>query len=101
LKAGLWVRRARLAIVAPDPRHSRRSQADFPLIGLSEFGQPPLSVIRPGGWTCDLDSETVEIRQRNSAVGQRHDRRSGSVWLRTRRGKGPCDNAKTITRQRI
>src|SRR3954447_15356741 len=43
LKAGLCVRRARLAIVAPDLRHSRRSQADFPLIGLSEFGQPPLS----------------------------------------------------------
>jgi hypothetical protein len=42
LKAGLWVRRTRLAIVAPDPRHSRRSQADFPLIGPSEFGQPPL-----------------------------------------------------------
>src|SRR5271154_1699015 len=42
LKAGLCVRRARLAIVAPDQRHSRRSQADFPLIGLSEFGQPPL-----------------------------------------------------------
>src|SRR5271170_7958515 len=42
LKAGLWVRRARLAIVAPDPQHSRRSQADFPLIGLSEFARPPL-----------------------------------------------------------
>src|ERR1700712_4977590 len=42
LKAGLCIRRARLAIVAPDLRHSRRSQADFPLIGLSEFGQPPL-----------------------------------------------------------
>jgi hypothetical protein len=24
-------------------RHSRRSQADFPLIGLSEFAQPPLA----------------------------------------------------------
>src|SRR5689334_12925228 len=43
LKAGLCVRRARLAIVTPDMRHSRRSQADFPLIGLSEFAQPPLS----------------------------------------------------------
>jgi hypothetical protein len=42
LKAGLCVRRARLAIVAPDLRHSRRSQADFPLIGLSEFARPPL-----------------------------------------------------------
>jgi hypothetical protein len=27
---------------APDPRQLRRSQADFPLIGLSEFGRPPL-----------------------------------------------------------
>src|SRR3954471_15570787 len=42
LKAGFCVRRARLAIVTPDMRHSRRSQADFPLIGLSEFAQPPL-----------------------------------------------------------
>jgi enoyl-CoA hydratase/carnithine racemase len=29
-------------MVAPDMRHSRRSQAEIPLIGLSEFGQPPL-----------------------------------------------------------
>jgi hypothetical protein len=29
-------------MLSPDPRHPRRSQADFPLIGLSEFGQPPL-----------------------------------------------------------
>src|ERR1019366_3465715 len=43
LKAGLWVRRARLAIVAPDMRHSRRSQAETQLIDLSEFGQPPLT----------------------------------------------------------
>jgi hypothetical protein len=42
LKAGTWVRRVRLAIVAPDPRHPRRFQADFPLIDLSEFGRPPL-----------------------------------------------------------
>jgi hypothetical protein len=44
LKAGLCVRRARFAIVAPDMRHSRRSQADFPLIGLSEFTRPPLMI---------------------------------------------------------
>jgi hypothetical protein len=43
LKAGLWVRRTRLVMVAPDTRHSRRSQAEIPLIDLSEFGQPPLS----------------------------------------------------------
>src|SRR3954465_9869194 len=42
LNAGLCVRRARLAIVAPDLRHSRRLQAETPLIDLSEFGQPPL-----------------------------------------------------------
>jgi hypothetical protein len=29
---------------APDPRHPRRSQADLPLIGLSEFGRPPLNM---------------------------------------------------------
>jgi hypothetical protein len=34
------------AVVAPDPRPSRRSQAKFPLIGLSEFGQPPLCEMR-------------------------------------------------------
>jgi hypothetical protein len=32
----------RFVIVAPDPRHSRRSQAGFPLNELSEFGRPPL-----------------------------------------------------------
>jgi hypothetical protein len=32
-----------LVMRAPDPRHSRRSQAEIPLIGLSEFGRPPLS----------------------------------------------------------
>src|SRR3954451_23237748 len=42
LKAGLCVRRARRVIVTPDMRHSGRSQADFTLIGLSEFAQPPL-----------------------------------------------------------
>src|SRR5215207_3483838 len=42
LKAGSWLRRARLVILAPDPRHPRRSQADFPLIGLSEFPRPLL-----------------------------------------------------------
>src|SRR5580693_4522044 len=43
LNAGAWVRRARLVMVAPDLRHARRSQAEIPLINLSEFGQPPLS----------------------------------------------------------
>jgi hypothetical protein len=39
------VRRARLVMVAPDPRHPRRSQAEILLIDLSEFGQPPLVVV--------------------------------------------------------
>src|ERR1700722_14586699 len=44
LKDGAWVRRVRLVMLAPDPRHPRRSQADFPLIGLSEFGRPSLPI---------------------------------------------------------
>jgi hypothetical protein len=47
LKAAAWVRRTRLVIVTPDPRHPRCFQADFPLIELSEFGRPPLH--RPEG----------------------------------------------------
>jgi hypothetical protein len=43
LNAGLCVRRARLAMLAPDTRHYRRFQADFPLIGLSKLGRPPLT----------------------------------------------------------
>jgi high-affinity nickel-transport protein len=31
-------------MVAPDLRHPRRSQAEIPLIDLSEFGQPPLTI---------------------------------------------------------
>src|SRR5690348_16396806 len=42
LKTGLWVRRIRFVMLAPDPRHHRRFQADPPLIALSEFGRPPL-----------------------------------------------------------
>jgi len=43
LKAGLWFRRARLVILAPDPRHPRRAQAENPLNDLSEFSRPPLN----------------------------------------------------------
>jgi len=42
LKAGLWFRRTRLVILAPDPRYPRRVQADNPLSDLSEFTQPSL-----------------------------------------------------------
>src|SRR5690349_6806524 len=45
LKTGLWVRRIRFVMLAPDPRHHRRFQADPPLIALSEFGRPPLGAI--------------------------------------------------------
>jgi hypothetical protein len=55
LNAGLWLRRARLDIIAPDLRHPRRAQAEIPLIDLSEFAQPPLAItmkskasVRPG-----------------------------------------------------
>jgi hypothetical protein len=44
LKAGACVRRTRLVMVAPDLRHPCRSQAEIPLIDLSEFGQPPLTL---------------------------------------------------------
>jgi hypothetical protein len=36
-------------MVTPDPRHPRRSQAEIPLIDLSEFRQPPLSPGPRGG----------------------------------------------------
>src|SRR3954467_6046680 len=41
LKAAAWVRRVRLVMFAPDPRQLRRSQAEIPLIGLSEFCPAP------------------------------------------------------------
>jgi hypothetical protein len=34
----------RFVIVAPDPRHSRRFQAEFPFIGLFDFSRPLLTV---------------------------------------------------------
>jgi hypothetical protein len=43
LKLGLCVRRARFVMRAPDLRHLRRCQAGNPLIGLSEFPEPPLN----------------------------------------------------------
>ena len=43
-KAGPRVRRVRLVMLAPGPRHPRRSQAEIPLIGLSDFGRPALSL---------------------------------------------------------
>jgi hypothetical protein len=63
LKAGECVRRVRFVIVAPDPRHSRRSQAGFPLIALSEFGRPPLTIARNGTPVAKLVRATVGHRR--------------------------------------
>ena len=46
---------------APDPRHSRRFQAEFPLIDLSEFGRPPRH--RAGVVPIRLDGNPVELRR--------------------------------------
>jgi hypothetical protein len=43
LKPGIRVRGARLVMVSPVTRHSRRCQADLPPINLSEFPRPPLA----------------------------------------------------------
>jgi len=43
LAAGLGFRRDRFVILAPDPRHPRRSQAENPLNDLSEFSRPSLT----------------------------------------------------------
>src|SRR2546421_6685638 len=60
LKAGAWVRRIRLAIVAPDLRHSRRSQAELPLIDLSEFGRPPLLSLKTSAQNSPNPQEPVQ-----------------------------------------
>jgi len=41
LKPGLWVRLVRFVMLAPDTRQHCRCQAGNPLIGLSEFPEPP------------------------------------------------------------
>jgi hypothetical protein len=68
LKAGLCVRRARLAIVAPDLQHSRRSQADFPLIGLSEFARPPLTSL-----PVQLEMDLITFHRRDDLVDHRSE----------------------------
>src|SRR3954453_22931527 len=61
LKAGLCVRRVRFVMLAPDPRHHRRFQADPPLIALSEFGQPPLYFQPTHPTSCNLrDGDAVK-----------------------------------------
>jgi hypothetical protein len=44
LNAGVWFRRGRLVMGSPDPRQSRRRQAEYPLIELSKFPKPALTV---------------------------------------------------------
>jgi hypothetical protein len=58
LNAGEWVRRVRLVMVAPDTRHPRRFQAEIPLIELSKFGQPPLTLIQAGPKPQDLSCQS-------------------------------------------
>src|SRR5690349_7162559 len=59
LKTGLWVRRIRFVMLAPDPRHHRRFQADPPLIALSEFGRPPLADYAGTGNTLNANHPVV------------------------------------------
>jgi hypothetical protein len=61
LNAGEWVRRVRLAIVGPGPRHPLRFQAEIPLIDVSEFGRLPLSRGR------DTGREIVDAEDSNNA----------------------------------
>jgi hypothetical protein len=44
LKAGEWFRRGRLLMVSPVHGDYRRYQAEIPLIALSKFPRPALSV---------------------------------------------------------
>jgi hypothetical protein len=64
LKTGLCVRRARLAMVAPDGQHHRRCQAGFPLIGLSKFGQPPLTTASPASPCLEI----IKVQQPGYSV---------------------------------
>jgi porin len=66
---------------APDARHHRRSQAKNPLIGLSELGQPPLTVLAgvfndnpPGGSFAD-DSQVRGSEQ----AGTRFNLQTGAL----------------------
>jgi hypothetical protein len=47
-------------MVAPDLRHPRRSQAEIPLIDLSEFGQPPLRETREDQYAAFNDNEGLK-----------------------------------------
>jgi hypothetical protein len=57
LKAGLWFRRGRLLIVSPGRGHSRRLQADIPLIDMSRFAEPLLPAAG-----CDGDGVPIIVR---------------------------------------
>src|SRR3954451_17917189 len=70
LKAGACVRRVRFVIVAPDPRHSRRSQAGFPLNELSEFGRPPLITSDAGALLLGATDRVLGLTRRLAACFQ-------------------------------
>jgi transposase-like protein len=57
-------------MLAPDPRHHRRFQADPPLIALSEFGQPPLKEAGELWWRSRLR----QVKYLNNIVEQDHRR---------------------------
>src|SRR5689334_8209023 len=63
LNAAVWFRRVRLVIVAPDPRHLRRFQAQTPRIALSRFSRSPLITSFQSGSRYDRSEEhTSELQ---------------------------------------
>jgi len=60
-------------MLAPDLRHLRRCQAGNPLIGLSEFPEPPLSVVvslpGPPAWIGQVVRTRVERAGPHSVWG--------------------------------
>src|SRR6476660_9034898 len=82
LNAGACVRRTRLVMVAPDLRHPRRSQAEIPLIDLSEFGQPPLCSRHAYASRCRI-SVSVTISVIGSAPPDFIVRHSRALGLRS------------------
>src|SRR4051812_29442174 len=104
LNAELCVRRARLAIVTPDLRHSRRLQAETPLIDLSEFGQPALLVRNHalGHLKTDLgslptDGESFEnvLYAWNAETPQ--SLHSGTLWSKLSRSRCSSSPANTAS----
>src|ERR1700676_2729382 len=76
LKAGLCVRRARLVIVAPDPRHSRRSQAETPLRGVHLTGVER----RLGQWNVPTPAPTTLSPLGSFRLGSRLMQTAWTTW---------------------